>query len=81
MINDGDDGDDDDDCVAVDRMRIGRGNRSTQRKPTPVKLCPPQIPYELTLVRIRSAAVGSRRLTAWAMARPPWTGKREFDFW
>jgi hypothetical protein len=23
---------------------IGRGNRSTQRKPTPVPLCPPQTP-------------------------------------
>jgi hypothetical protein len=24
-------------------MRIGRGNRSTRRKPAPVPLCPPQI--------------------------------------
>jgi hypothetical protein len=28
-------------------MMIGRGNRSTRRKPTPVPLCPPQIPYAL----------------------------------
>jgi hypothetical protein len=28
-------------------MRIGRGNQSTRRKPTPVPLCPPQIPYDL----------------------------------
>jgi hypothetical protein len=29
-------------------IKIGRGNRSTRRKPAPVPLCPPQIPYELT---------------------------------
>jgi hypothetical protein len=27
---------------------IGRGNRSTQRNPAPVPLCPPQIPHDLT---------------------------------
>jgi hypothetical protein len=26
-------------------MMIGRGNRSTRRKPTPVPLCPPQTPH------------------------------------
>jgi hypothetical protein len=26
---------------------IGRGKRSTRRKPTPVPLCPPQTPYDL----------------------------------
>jgi hypothetical protein len=26
-------------------MMIGRGNRSTLRKPTPMPLCPPQKPY------------------------------------
>jgi hypothetical protein len=36
-----------------------------------VPLCPPQIPHDLTRARTRAAAVGSRRLTAWAMARPP----------
>jgi hypothetical protein len=35
-----------------------------------VPLCPPQIPHNLTWTRTRVAAVGSRRLTAWAMARP-----------
>jgi hypothetical protein len=25
-------------------MKIGRGNRSTRRKPVPASLCPPQIP-------------------------------------
>jgi hypothetical protein len=28
-------------------MRIGKGNRSTRRKPTPVSLCQPQIPHDL----------------------------------
>jgi hypothetical protein len=32
----------DDECGAVGGM-TGRGNRSTQRKPAPVPLCPPQI--------------------------------------
>jgi hypothetical protein len=27
-------------------MKIGRGNRSTRRKPAPVPLCPPQIPLD-----------------------------------
>jgi hypothetical protein len=59
----------DDACGAVDGMRIGRGNRSTRRKPAPVPLCPPQILHDLTWAQIRAAAVGSRRLTAWAMAQ------------
>jgi hypothetical protein len=29
-------------------MIIGKGNRSTRRKPVPVPLCPPQIPHDLT---------------------------------
>jgi hypothetical protein len=33
--------DDDDDCGAIDRMRIIRGNRSTRRKRAPVPLRPP----------------------------------------
>jgi hypothetical protein len=28
-------------------MMIGRGNRSTRRKPAPVPLCPPQTPHVL----------------------------------
>jgi hypothetical protein len=39
---------DDDECGAVGGMRIGRGNRSTRKKPAPVSLCPPQIPHDLT---------------------------------
>jgi hypothetical protein len=37
----------DDECAAVSRMRIGRGNQSTRRKPVPVMLCPPQVPHDL----------------------------------
>jgi hypothetical protein len=29
-------------------MMIGRRNRSTRRKPTPVPLCPPHIPHDQT---------------------------------
>jgi hypothetical protein len=59
----------DDECGAVG-MSIGSRNRGTRRKPAPVPLRPPQIPCDLTLARTRAAAVGSQRLTAWAMARP-----------
>jgi hypothetical protein len=50
---------DDDECGVVGGMRIGRGNRSTRRKPAPVPLCSPQIPHDLTWARTRAAAVGS----------------------
>jgi hypothetical protein len=42
---------------------IGRGNRSTRRKPAPVPLCPPQTPHS-DRMRTRAAAVGSQFLTA-----------------
>jgi hypothetical protein len=42
---------------------IGRGNRSTRRKPAPVPLSPPQTP-QAARTRTRAAAVGSQRLTA-----------------
>jgi hypothetical protein len=45
MIND------DDECGTGGGIRIGRGNRSTRRKPAPVPLCPPQIPHDLTWAR------------------------------
>jgi hypothetical protein len=61
---------DDGDCGAIGGMKIGRGNRSTRKKFTPVLLCPTQIPYDLTRARTRAVAVGSQLLTAWAMARP-----------
>jgi hypothetical protein len=40
-------------------MRIGRGD-----KPTPVPLCPLQIPHYLTWARTRAAVMGSRRQPA-----------------
>jgi hypothetical protein len=61
---------DEDECGAIGGMKIGRGHRSTRRKPAPAPLYPPQIPHDQTLARTRAAAVGSKRLTAWAMARP-----------
>jgi hypothetical protein len=61
---------DEGDCGAIGGIKIGRGNRSTRRKPALAPLCPPQIPHEQTRARTRAAAVGSQRLTAWAMARP-----------
>jgi hypothetical protein len=42
---------------------IGKGNRSTRRKPAPVPLCPPQTPHAAR-TRTRAAVVGSQRLTA-----------------
>jgi hypothetical protein len=51
---------DDDECGAVGGM-IGRGNRSTRRKPAPGPLCLPQIPHDLT-----------RDLTAWATHGTAW---------
>jgi hypothetical protein len=45
-------------------MKIGRGNRSTRRKPAPTPLCLPQIPLDQTRDRTRAAAVGSQSLTA-----------------
>jgi hypothetical protein len=45
-------------------MKIGRGNRSTWRKPVPAPLCPPQIPLDQTWNRTRAIAVGSQQLTA-----------------
>jgi hypothetical protein len=46
--------DDNDECGAVGGMRIGRGNRSTRKKPAPVPLYPPQILHDLTWVRTRT---------------------------
>jgi hypothetical protein len=51
-------------------MKIGRGSRSTRRKPAPVPLRPPPIPLDQTRARTRGAVVRSQRLTAGAMAQP-----------
>jgi hypothetical protein len=42
---------DEDDCGAIGGMNIGRGNRSTRRKPAPAPLCPPQIPHDQAWAR------------------------------
>jgi hypothetical protein len=55
---------DEGDCGAIGGMKIGRGNRSTRRKPAPAPLCSPQIPHDQTRARTRAAAEGSQRLTA-----------------
>jgi hypothetical protein len=56
-------------CGAVGGM-IGKGSRSYWNKPSPVPLSPPQIPYDLSWVRSRAAAVWRRRLTVWVTPRP-----------
>jgi hypothetical protein len=48
---------DEGDCTAIGGMKIGRGNRSTRRNPTPAPLRPPQIPHDQTRARTRTAAV------------------------
>jgi hypothetical protein len=50
---------DDGGCGAIGGMKIGRGNRSTRRKPAPAPLCSPQIPYEQTRAQTQTAVVGS----------------------
>jgi hypothetical protein len=52
------------------RMKVGRENLNTRRKPAPAPLCPPQIPLDQTRARTRVAALESQRLTALVMARP-----------
>jgi hypothetical protein len=59
---------DDGDCGAIGG--ISRRNGSTRRKPAPAPICPLQIAYDQTQARTWTAAVGSQRLTACAMARP-----------
>jgi hypothetical protein len=36
----------DGDCGEIGGMKIGKGNRSTRRKPAPEPLCSPQIPHD-----------------------------------
>jgi hypothetical protein len=45
-------------------LKIGRGSRSTRRKPATAPLYPPQILLDQTRARTRTAAMGSQRLTA-----------------
>jgi hypothetical protein len=55
---------DEDKCRGVGGMRIGNGNRSTRSSLVLAPLCRPEIPHDLTWVRTRASAVGSRLLTA-----------------
>jgi hypothetical protein len=55
---------DEGDCGAIGGMKIGRGNRSTRRKPAPAPLCPLQIAHDQTRARTRAAMVESQQLTA-----------------
>jgi hypothetical protein len=49
-------------------MMIARGNRNTRRNPSPMPLCPPQIPHDLIGREPRLPRwEASERLTAWAM--------------
>jgi hypothetical protein len=61
---------DDGHCGAIGGMNMGRGNRSTRIRLASIPLPPPQIPHGQTQARTRATAVGSQRLTAWAIARP-----------
>jgi hypothetical protein len=54
-------------------MKIGRGNRSTWRKPAPAPLCPPQIPLDQTWDRTQAASVGSQ------LIRYSWYAKTDSD--
>jgi hypothetical protein len=54
---------------AVGGMKIGMEGRSSGRKLAPVPPCSPQNPHDRKSCRTRTAAVGSRRLTARAMVR------------
>jgi hypothetical protein len=71
---------DDGDCGAIGGIKVGRGNRSTRRRPASAPLFPPQIPLDQTRARTRTAAVGSQKLTAWAMARPNHKVSSDSDF-
>jgi hypothetical protein len=53
----------------VGGMKDDRGNQLSGRKHVLLPLCPPQIPHDLTFNAARATEVGSRRLTALAMAR------------
>jgi hypothetical protein len=62
----------------VDGMKIGKGNRTTRRKPALPPLCPPQISLYLARAQNRAAVLRIQRLTSWAMAWPTyhkWIGK------
>jgi hypothetical protein len=50
-----------------------QGKPKYSEKTCPVPLCPPKIPHGLIRARTQASAVRGQRLTAWAMARPPYS--------
>jgi hypothetical protein len=52
----------DDECGAVGGV-LGKGSRSTRRKPAPMPLCQPQILHDITRARTRVAADHSVTIT------------------
>jgi hypothetical protein len=58
----------DNECGAVSGMTIGKGNRSTRRKPAPVPLSPPQIPHDLTQAPTQAAVIRNLQLITWTKA-------------
>jgi hypothetical protein len=63
-------GDSEDDCGEADGMQIGRGKPKFSKKTCPsATFVHHKIPHDQTQVWTRAAAVGSRRLTAWAVVR------------
>jgi hypothetical protein len=59
---------DEGDCGAIGGMRIWQGKPKYSEKTYPSATFPPQIPHDLIWDRTLAAAMGSQRLTAWAMA-------------
>jgi hypothetical protein len=63
MIRDGD-------CGEIGGMKIGRGNKYSEKPCRSATFVHHKIPHDQTRVWTQATAVRSRRLTAWAMARP-----------
>jgi hypothetical protein len=61
---------DEDDRGAIGGMKIGRGNRNTRRNLPQSHFVHHKSHITRPGLEPRAAAVGSQRLTAWAMARP-----------
>jgi hypothetical protein len=59
-----------DDCEAIGGIKIGRGNRSTRRNLPQRHFVHHKSHMTRPGLEPRAAAMGSQRLTAWAMARP-----------
>lgn len=57
-------------CETVSGVRVAMGNRNTSRKPAPLLIYLPQIPFKLTWAWTWGVEAGIRRLTTWALARP-----------